>query len=171
MDNIITESGMDFIADNTFHIERSPLYTNIKGIKTVEFIRAKGNDLILVEAKKTFPRPDDDPNAKERGRFETALKEICEKFVHSLNLYSSVKVGVRETQLPEDFLPPDKVTLIFVLVLKDLKQEWRRPIQTALNMVLPPYVRKIWKPTVLVINHDFAITQNLANNHTQIAED
>jgi hypothetical protein len=168
MDNIITESGMDFIACNSFHIEHSPLYTDelsSNGIRTVEFIRAKGNDLILVEAKKTFPRPDDDPNAEERGRFETALNEVCEKFVHSLNLYASVKVGVRETQLPEDFLPPNKITLIFVLVVENHKLEWCRNIKTALDKVLPSYLRMIWKPTVYVINHNTAIEYKLANNH------
>jgi hypothetical protein len=165
MSNIITESGMDFIAHNTFHIERSPLYTDkllSNGIKTVEFIRADGNKLIFVEAKKTFPKPDDGPNAEERVRFANALKEVCEKFVHSLNLYSSVKIGVSETQLPEDFLLLDKVTLKFVLVVKNHKPEWCRKIQTALVNALPSYLRMIWKPTVCVINHDTAINQKLA---------
>ena len=43
MVNLIkNQSGMDFIADNTFHIEESTIYTNIgDSIKTVEFIRTK----------------------------------------------------------------------------------------------------------------------------------
>ena len=165
MANIITESGMDFIADNTFHIEHSPLYTDkLSGnrIKTVEFIRVKDNNLIFLEAKTTFPKPDDNPNAEESGRFEIALKKVCEKFIHSLNLYSSVKVGVTEIQLPEDFLPPDKVTLTFVLVVENHKLEWCRSIKTALVKVLPFYLHMIWKPIVHVINHNTAIKYKLA---------
>ena len=37
---IPNQSGMDFIADNTFHIEESDLYKNAgDGIKSVEFVR------------------------------------------------------------------------------------------------------------------------------------
>lgn len=165
MDNIITESGMDFIADNTFHIECSTLYTDkmsSNGIRTVEFIRARGNNLIFVEAKTAFPKPDDAPNAEARGRFAISLNEVCEKFIHSLNLYSSVKVGVTEIQHPEGFSPPDRVTLTFVLVVKNHELEWCRSIEAALANVLPLYLRVIWKPIVRVINHSTAIKYNLA---------
>jgi hypothetical protein len=36
MSDIITESGMDFVADNIFHIEKSPLYTQIgSGVRSL----------------------------------------------------------------------------------------------------------------------------------------
>jgi len=165
MVNIITGSdlsNMDFIADNVFYIEKSIIYTKLKGIRTVEFIRAKGDSLIFVEAKTAFPKPDNDPSAKEHGRFAIVINEICEKFVHSLNLYSSVKVGVTETELPVDFTPPHRVTLMFVLVIKTHEQEWCRSIEAAIVRVLPIYLHKIWKPTVLVLNYNTAIKYRLA---------
>ena len=41
MASVITESGMDFVCENTFHIEQSALYSKYQkhGIKSVEFIR------------------------------------------------------------------------------------------------------------------------------------
>ena len=164
MGKIIRESDMDFIADNTFHMERSPLYTELSrnGIRTVEFIRVKGDDIIFLEAKTAFPKPDNNPSAEDPGRFKIALNEVCEKLIHLLNLYSSIKVGVRKIQLPEDFLPPDKVTLKFVLVVKNHELEWCRIIKDALIMVMPSYINKIWQPEVYVINHDTAIKKKLA---------
>ena len=165
MGNIITESGIDFIADNTFHIERSLLYTDTlsgKGIRTVEFIRVKDNSLIFVEAKSSFPKPDDDPNVMEHGQFEVGINEICEKFIHSLNLYSSVKIGVTEPQFPKDFIAPDKISLEFVLVVKNHEFKWCRSIKAALKGVIPSYINKIWRPKVNVINHNTAIKYKLA---------
>ena len=165
MDSAITESGMDFVADNTFRIEHSPLYKNMSdGIRSVEFVRAKGDSLIFVEARTAFPRPDDDPNAAERGRFETVVNEICEKFVHSLNLFSTVKVGVAEAELPSDFTLPNRVTLMFVLVIRTHEQEWCRSIETAIVKVLPTYLHKIWKPTVRVLNYNTAVKHQLVYN-------
>ena len=162
MVNVITESGMDFIADNSFRIEKSPLYTDLgDGIRSVEFIRAKDDNVIFVEAKTTFPNPNN-PSAENYVKFQSEINEICEKFIHSLNLFSSVKVGVRDAQLPPDFSPPDKVTLVFVLVVKTHELGWCRNIEAALIKVLPSYLHRIWKPTVRVINHKAAIKFNLA---------
>lgn len=161
--NVIMESGMNFIADNTFHIERSPLHTNIgESIRTVEFIRVKGDKLIFLEAKTAFPKPGINPSAENPGKFAIVLKEICEKFIHSLNIYSSIKVGVSGTKLPEKFSPPDNVTLVFILVVKNHEIEWCRSIKAALVKILPSYLCRIWKPAVYVINYNTAIKYELA---------
>jgi len=168
MDNIIKESDMDFVADNTFHIEDATFYKNNlrqKGIKSVEFIRARDNSLIFVEAKTTFPKPYDDPDTEEHERFDNEVNNVCEKFVHSLNMYASVKVGVTETQLQESFSPPNKVTITFVLVVKNHEDEWCRPIEVALIEALSSHlhmIKQIWQPKVSVMNHKTAIEQKLA---------
>jgi len=162
MVNIIPESGMVFVADNTFHIEESSLYTDIgEGVRTVEFIRVKNGHLLFVEAKTSFPNPDNS-SPDNLVVFQSEIDEICEKFIHSLNLLSSVEVGVADDVYTDDFTMPEKVSLVFVLVIKDHELKWCRPVKKKLEDALPPYLRTIWKPTVYVINHATAISRNLA---------
>jgi hypothetical protein len=162
MNNIIRESGMDFIADNAFHIEKSPLYKNIGGgVKSVEFVRAmKNNKLIFVEAKTAFPNPKN-PSEGSLPGFRREVDEICKKFAHSLNLYSSVEVGAAEEKFPKSYAPPSRVSLIFVLVIKNHRLEWCKRIVSKLNEVMPPYIKAIWKPKILVINQEMAEKYNL----------
>ncbi len=159
----ISESGMDFVADNTFYIEKSKLYMDTgRGIRSVEFIRIKGNRMLFVEAKTSFPNPNhsDDESA---GRCREAIQEICDKFKHSLNLYTSVLVRTKDTTFPEDFVLPRKVTLEFVLVIKNHESDWCRDIEAMLRKNLPRYLMKIWRPYIRVINHADAISRGLAS--------
>ena len=161
MAKIITESGMDFIADNTFFIEKATLYLNLgSGVRSVEFVRLMGDKLLFIEARTTFPNPNN-PSVENYAKFKSEIEEICEKFIHSLNLYSSVKTGVAEDALPDNFVSPDKVFLSFILVVKNHELKWCKPIREKLKMSLPVYVKKIWKPEVFVINQDTAVERNL----------
>ena len=162
MVNLIKDqSGMDFIADNTFHIENSSIYVNIgKGIKSVEFIRAKEDKLLFVEAKTTFPNPDN-PSAENYKRFQEEINNICDKFIHSLNIYASIKIGVNDEVFAADFAPPETISIVFILVIKNHKTSWCRKITPKIISMLPPYFKKIWKPEVYVFNHETAIKQNL----------
>jgi hypothetical protein len=138
MVDVITESGMDFIADNTFHIEKSQLYTSLgEGIRSVEFVRIKNNKLLFVEAKTTFPDPE-----KSENNFQTQINDICEKFIHSLSLYSSIKVGINEEIFANDFMPPKKSFLIFILVIKKHEIKWCKPIKQELTRTLPPCLKR-----------------------------
>jgi hypothetical protein len=158
MNNIITESGMNFIAKNTFHIEQSQLYKSIgEGVRSVEFVRSKDDKLFFVEAKTTFPNPE---NSEEN--FQIQISEICEKFIHSLSLYSSIKVGIN-TQLFDDFTPPEKVSLIFMLVIRDHKLQWCKHIRKELLSNLPTYLKKIWDPEIIVLNHEEAKNSKIAS--------
>jgi len=56
------------------------------------------------------------------------IKEVCDKFIHSLNLFSSVVVGAAEEMFTDDFVLPEKVSLMFVLVVKNHEFKWCRPI-------------------------------------------
>ena len=107
MDKIIPcQSGMDFIANNSFHIEKADVYKNIgEGVRSVEFIRAKNDMLLFVEAKLSFPNPNN-PDTDNKAKFQKEIDEICEKFIHSLNLFSSIEVGVSEADYSSDFLKP-----------------------------------------------------------------
>lgn len=162
MSDVITESEMDFIPDKAFRIEKSTLYTNLgEGIKSVEFIRIKEDNLLFVEARTSFPDPNN-PDAGNLTKFHSQIEDICEKFLHSLNLFSSVKVRVAENTLPEDFILPERISLVFILVLKSHDLRGCRRIKAKINSSLPPYLKEIWKPKVYVINHQTAINRNLA---------
>jgi hypothetical protein len=162
MSNVITESGIDFIAENSFHIEKSPLYAGMAdGVRSVEFIRAVGDKLLFVEAKTTFANPHS-PAKDNFVKFQTEVGEICEKFVHSLNMYSSVMAGANNEAFPESYNPPDKVSLVFVLVIKNHAREWCKPVYSKLVETLPSSIKSIWKPQVVVINQDIVIKTQLA---------
>jgi hypothetical protein len=101
--------------------------------------------------------------------FDSAVKDVCDKFIHSLNLYASIAIGVSEQQLPEDFEPVTKVSLKLVLIISsdgngsDFCQEWCSPIKKALTDQLKKSdcIAKIWKPDVLAINRENAAARNL----------
>ena len=162
MYDVITESEMDFISNNAFRIEKSALYTSLgKGIKSVEFIRVKEDNLLFIEARTSFPDPNN-PTPGNVTSFHSQIDDVCEKFVHSLNLFSSVIIRVAENSLPESFALPEKTSLVFTLVLKNHDLKGCRRIKAQVYTSLPSYLKEIWKPTVYVINHQTAINRNLA---------
>ena len=164
MGDVITQSGMNFAADNTFHIEESLLYKSVgDGVRTVEFVRVMENRLLFVEAKTTFANPNN-PTEGNLSRFQSEIDQICEKLIHSLNMYSSVKVGVVDIPFSRGFVPPEKVSIVFVLVIKNHASEWCKPIYAKLVEQLPLYLKKIWKPDVVVMNHETAAKWNLTVN-------
>jgi len=161
MSDDINESGMDFIADNAFWIEKSTLYKNLgEGIKSVEFIRVKEDNLLFVEAKSSFPDPNN-PVTGNLAEFNSQIVDICEKFLHSLNILSSVIVRVAKSTLPEDFILPERTSLVLILVLKNHDFKGCRRVKAKIVSSLPLYLKEIWKPAVFVINHQTAINRNL----------
>ncbi len=151
---------MEIIADNAFHIEKSGCYTKLKDcIKTVELIRAKGDNLMFIEAKSSFPNPKD---SESIVKFQSGIDDICDKFIHSLNLYASIAIGVNEEPLP-DFKPANKVSLKFILIINNFEHKWCRQIANALTNQLrkSDCIAKIWKPEVLAINSKTAAKYNL----------
>jgi hypothetical protein len=151
-------SDMDFISDNAYVIEESSARLACgDGIRSVEFIRRKNMSLLFIEAKTTIANPENSPQP-----YEIEISEICEKFIHSLNLLSAVKLGIVADTLPDDFTKLDNTSLTFVLVVRKYKLEWCRPTRRAIEQALPTYLKKIWKPAVHVINHDTAIKHGIA---------
>jgi hypothetical protein len=144
--HVITESGMDFIADtdDTYHIEKSSAFAGVgRSVKTIEFIRKMGDTLWFVEAKPIFP---DEEDKGKRGEW---IRAICDKFLHSLNLYCAIKLEIVIDTLPDTFTG-NKV--LFVLVIKEQSLDRCGKIQEVIKTKLLPYLR-IWKTNILVINH------------------
>ena len=158
----ITESNMDFIADtcDTYHIEKSQAYLGIgNSIKTVEFIRRKNNNLLFVEAKTTLANPNNSANTAEL--FNNEISDICEKFIHSLGLLSAIKVGIISEILPLYLNYIGNVSLKFILVIRNHKTEWCRPIKQAIGQILPVHISKICRPEIFVINQATAQKYNI----------
>ena len=164
MNKTIIESGMSFNADNAFYIEKSPVYIGLgNGVKSVEFIRAKGDKLLFIEAKSSFPKPNNPPNPNKGNKtgeqlFREEIADICDKFIHSLNLYSAIDVGVTEYDFPADYKPADKMSLKFVLVINKFDRSWCVDIEKALTNRIRESIcmSKIWKPKIIVINNEIA---------------
>ena len=140
---IPNQSGMTFIADNAFHIEVSALYKEIgDGIRSVELIRVMNDKLLFIEAKTSFANPDN-PNVANKDKFNDEVWVICEKFIHSLNLLSSVEVGVANYDYSDKLIIPEKSLLVFILIVKNHKLIWCKHIQEKIISVLPYYLKII----------------------------
>jgi len=163
MSKVITASNMDFIMDNTYDIEKSLLYERIrsKGISSVEFARVKSDGLLFVEAKESFPDPTNS-SLENVLKYESQIDGVCEKFIHSLNMFSSIVVGVADEQFCTDFILPEKTSIVFVLVIKNYDLKGCRRIKSKLAEKLPSYLKEIWVPQIFVINHQTAIKRELA---------
>ncbi len=163
MNKPISESGMLFNTNSTFYIEKSPSYTDLgSGIKSVEFIRRKDKALLFIEAKTSFPNP-----SNNEERFSSESKDITEKFIHSLNLYASIALGLRA----EDISATKNVNEVntevkLVLVIREHEMVWCKKVQKKIALLLnkDAYFREIWRPQVIVINHNTAIELGLAED-------
>ena len=151
-------SDMNFIADNACVIEEATARLSCgDGIRSVEFIRNENTRLLFIEAKTTIAHPKNSPQS-----YKNEIDEICEKFIHSLNLLLAVKIGVVADTLPKSFAELNKMSLKFILVVRNHKSKWCRPIKRSIEQLLPTYFKKIWKPDVYVINYDTAVSRNIA---------
>lgn len=163
MKDVITieESGMtfgDFLVDDVFRIERSDVYKKIgQGIKTVEFICLQKNDKVcFVEAKKSSPRTDNEET------FDAFVGELVEKFTHLFEVWMSIFVKRRSSDISRNFLEVDMKTVKFkfILVIHGHKEEWLPPIRNAMKRRLMPH-NKIWGSDVVVLNEKSARDMNL----------
>ena len=162
MIDFINESDMKFVSDNVFHIEKSQEFTILgDNVKSVEFVRVRDNDLMFIEAKTSFPNPNN-PVKGNAEKFESEILEICDKFNHSLNLFASLSLGVSKNTIPEALTLPENLEIVFVLVIKNHNLKWCKAIRDGIMITLPLYFKRIWKPTVFVINQAVAVRQGLA---------
>lgn len=103
------------------------------------------------------------------------VKEICNKFVNALTLFIAIHIkrhSKGDSELSEDFKQVDlsRVRFVFVLVIKDCKEEWLLPIKEALNKALRPTI-STWNlllPSILVLNEDLARKKQLIKSQDNI---
>lgn len=159
-DNFPKFSGMQFIADDAFPIEDSEAYKKAKrgnGLRSVEFVRVMGGNLVFIEARSTVAHPDNSPEA-----YKKEVAEICEKFIHSLNLLSAIRIGIVEEMLPDAFSDGHRLCLFFTVVIRNHEDSWCRPIKRQLENLLPGYIKQIWQPKIFVINYEIAKQMQIA---------
>jgi hypothetical protein len=157
-------SSMLLIVDNAYFIEESETYKRIssKGIKTVEYVRLQENKLMFIEAKETFAR---EGQLNRDHDFQKESQNVADKFVHSLNLLSSIALNIKKddiSSVTNQTVKPKLVFFILVIHRSEIAEckKIRKEITQILNENLE--IRKIWQPTVLVLNYDQALKKVLA---------
>jgi len=95
----IVESGMKFgpySKDECFSIEKSKTYEEIQqNIKMAEFMLLRSQQLWIIEAKSSTPRPETQPN------FDIFIEEVREKLSNALSLGLALCLK----RHPNDILP------------------------------------------------------------------
>lgn len=170
----IIESGLifgPFSEGYCFYIEKSDAYEKInkqiqrinqenkEGVKIAEFLLIRDNEdfpaIWIVEAKSSAPHP------KNKDDFDKYIKDICDKFVNSLILTSSLKRNPNANdKLSENFKQIDiaSVQFVFALVINGFAEEWIADLQDQLQKVLKPTIIKwsLSSDNILVLNQDGA---------------
>ena len=160
----IEESGMKFREydeRDVFHIETSQQYIETlrdRGIKICEFLLSTGNKIVFVEAKTNFPNH---LNVKD---YECFIGEVVQKMSNSLSLYGNILLGrYSDDGVPENlsvkaFL---KKQIIFLLLVKEAKEEWLINVRDDLNSRMNDIMR-IWKiQRIMVLNEEMARQKNI----------
>jgi len=145
----------EYAAENLFHIEKSSVYKSVgTNFSTIEFILHHRNDILMVEAKSSSPKPGNKEN------FDNFIDEVYKKFTHSMELFFSLvlkRSNDPNDDMPKYFKSADYSTIIInmVLVINGHKMEWLAPIADALREKLKRHI-KVWKLGMIVINHEQA---------------
>lgn len=172
------ESGMKFTfkSENFFPIEA--LIKSQQGdfdcVKTCEWVicprSGRMEDKILfIEAKTSAPncnncQPENihseitlsDSNWKLLSPFDIYIREICQKFLDSYSLWQSLHDGNHETlrkSLPGHAHKCSKQrTPVFILVIKNFKEEWLQPILDEIKKQFRHFLR-VWdiSPTAIKV--------------------
>lgn len=161
----ITESGMDFGPyhdEDIFEIEKSELLNRCNGIKTVEFVYRKRNNILwFVEAKSSAPlnRPDNFAD------YEDFVSDIAQKIVDSFNLYMAGvlerKTGHEDISIRLKNLDYSKVIFRFFLIINFTRTEKKESVidvswAEGLKMDLQSRVKNfqtIWKGEIFVMDN------------------
>ncbi len=169
MNEPIIESGMRFDATDAWRIEKSELYNVLnkgdKGLKTVEFIRAKSGNYVFVEAKSSFPNL---YNPESKKAIDENISDILNKFIHSLSILSSIALRVNslnQTDIPETFhkLTQPSVQLVLVINFPEKIENAHHTksiceeIRTVFNSRFSKELMHIWRAKVWVLNKHQAI--------------
>ena len=163
----IYESNMTFGAYNqedVFHIEKSEIYKELQdgssGIKTVEFILLKNQNLLFVEAKtSTANYAGASTSEEKKKKREEFIQEITQKWMDSLHIYCSLILKrIHSSEFSEKLSTEEVVTGNFVpiLVVKNGYKASLIPLRDLLWEKLKEE-RKIWNiQNILILNEEQA---------------
>lgn len=152
----IPESDMIFLCeeDDVFHIEKSAIYSKMKGVKMVEFLLIKSSKVFVVEARSSSPNPNN------KIDFDDFIQEIHEKLLNALSLSIAILLDrhPQKETLPANFQNLDlskNTQFILCLVIKGHKTEWLAPIQDELKKLLS-VTMQTWalSPNAVVVMND-----------------
>ncbi len=137
---IIKESGMSFEVEteNSFHIEQNSLLKKIEGCKVCEFIHVQNNELQLIEAKQSAPKPH---NCEPFHEFVNTIKD---KFSNSLQIFMAYFIGrYTSEKFPENLknIPLANIEIKFYLVIKNFQKEWLQPINAQLKQDMKLFLK------------------------------
>ena len=158
------ESDMPFLFENedeVFRIEGSKIYKSLgKNVKAVDFILHRNNRLRLIEAKSTVSKKEN------KTDFDDDIQPICEKFVHSLDLYFAIILERQKdeyNEVPEAMKNANIATaeILLLLVIKNHRAKWLLPISEELTRKLRRQI-KTWNLKVKAINEITAQEWGLA---------
>lgn len=176
----IIESGLTFgpfPEGYCFYIEKSDIYKRInkdvqrvnqenkEGVKIAEFLLLRddtdSHTIWIIEAKSSAPRP-----KSGKDDFDKYIKDICDKFVNSLILTSSLKRNPDvNDKLSDNFKQIDiaSAQFVFILVINGFKTDWIPPLQDALRKALRLTIIKwsLSSKNVLVLNEEGAREEKL----------
>ena len=159
-----TESEMEFELqeDRSCNLERSLLYQSlnrhaVSAVECVGVYELRGKERItLIEARKSAPNPCRLGNMENLDEYMGNLRR---KYEHSIQIcYAALHGRVQNellmgNKLVQALKCPQKI--LFLLIVKNLKDEWCKDIQDALQKELQ-HLRHIWHADVLVVNEMLA---------------
>ena len=170
MAKIVYHSKMGFIYDNVFPIEEQGLNVRLgEGIRTVEFNRCMKSKLVFVEARTTFAQTDG-IDISDGTNLQKQTQEVVEKFIHSLNIYAAIKIGVIDEPM-SNHSTPDKISIVFVLVVKRGTSQGCRKLSKIVFNQIPSWFTKIWGLKVYAVNGQTAINRGLVADIIDDAEE
>lgn len=159
-----TESEMEFELqeDRSCNLERSLLYQSlnrhaVSAVECVVVYDFHGKERItLIEARKSAPNPCRSGNMENLDKY---IGNLRRKYEHSIQICYAALHGRVQNGLPmgnklvQALKCPQKI--LFLLIVKTLKDEWCKDIQDALQKELQ-HLRHIWQANVVVINETLA---------------
>lgn len=160
----IVESDMQFgeyKEEQVFQIEKSEQYTKKlrqQNVRCCEFILLRSNKLYFIEAKASYPNPQNAKSSDEKkAQYLKDIQEITEKMRHSLNLYANILLNRYSQEGVSDVMKNvENLEIRLILIIKNAKETWLAPLQDVFRKELKVEMR-IWKITdFFILNEEMA---------------
>lgn len=149
----------DFADDSFYHIEKSPLHSQVKGYATCECIVMLQDKVTLLEAKSSTPNP------RNEEDFDNFICDIVAKFRDTMSFYHAVMLRYDEENMGAEIKSVNlkDANYQFLLIVHGHKEEWLPPVMDELKSKLR-HILKIWRvkdTDVKVINDTIAKKLNI----------